>query len=255
MMRKLSTYKKVKYIIFLIIFIVGLSVYTLTQPSEIDHDFIRMHVTSSIQSLSDLDRMKTDIVQVKVLDHLTKQNSVLISNQEMGSDMLEYYSIRKVEVVQDSISGLKQGTTLNLRQIAALNDRNQVYIPEGILLLEKGNTYSVAITKTTDKKEDIIITHPYAIQEYSVHTSHSAEENLALLMHQLYQTEAVSPVTIQQITTAHQCEKEHHEMKTYNFISFNKKEAQLYYHEVSNEGRTYFEYNNYTYTLQGEIKL
>lgn len=219
---------------------------------------IEMPTTSSITKMSDLYTASFDVVQIKVLDKINANNSFLkYENNDKKRGVEEFYSMRKVELLSDSIKGLKKGLTLNLMQMAAVNEKKQILKLEDVMVLQEGKEYSLFISKAINKNEMIIPSHRYSIREYNAENRNAESgDRLATLIHTLYKSRALSERQIEQIAFADEIEGLLNIVKTPEVFMFDglKNGMDQFAHAYfASDNYTYIEYGGTSYRVNGNV--
>lgn len=196
-----------------------------------------------------------DVMQVKVLDSLTSENSTIRYSENDKTKPTEYYAIRKVELLADSLDGLKKGSQIEIREQVARNDQNQIFQMKDNPMLEKGKRYSLMI-KHSQGQLPSIIPSKYALKSYTQMRGSDVDDTRALLVHTLYAKSRLTTTQIKMIATSIKVEGVLNlaiEMEQYAFNSLNDQATQFAYGYSESVDTTYVEYQNCMYKVNGNL--
>lgn len=221
-------------------------------------EIVTTKTTSAIESLSDCYMFPIDVIQVKVLDSLTKENSSVKYDDVNKNVISEYYSTRKVELLSDSMNGLKKGTKIDLRQMTAWTNKNQIIQAEGVTVLQKEKQYSVMVVPGADNQGQVILSSDYALREYkgvNLNAGNSVE-NITTLIHGLYKDGTMNSEQIQKLALAYSEDGKFDSaavIHTKNFLGLSGKQEEFEYYYSVAENKTKFSYNKKNYTTTGNV--
>lgn len=257
-MELLKKYNTIKFTILGISIVLLVSFIILNKEQSFKDsvpEVVTTKTTSAIESLSDCYMFPIDVMQVKVLDSLMKENSSVKYADVNNTDISDYYSTRKVELLSDSINGLKKGMKIDLRQMATLTNKNQIMKSEGVTILQKDKKYSVMVVPGSDNQGQVILSSDYALREYSSPKSKSVGD-ITTLVHGLYKDGTLTSEQIKKIALAYSEESKFDSsavMHTKKFIGLSGQEENFEYYYSASEDETKFSYNNKRYAIQGNI--